>query len=238
MPRLSVLLFLIASCLQAQVLRVFSEFVHFGPDGEPSQPSTPREILSPAVARNSFATYQILVKASPGTSSTLWIGQNPENTFQVTLYRERAGQLTKLSEPVDIEGTEVIWMDVWVKRDLVPARYKLEPELYLNQDWVIYPMEVRVVEATVPEGARSLGVASPMDVMRSNVCGMKPAPPPDAPPPITPASLRYRNALADLALAQAAPKDELRRIVGPCDQVPLENPEAYLRIRDYLLRLR
>ena len=242
MVRFILLLSLLAAALPGQPLRVFSEFVRFGPDGEPSLPSSPREILSPAMARNSFATYQILVKGGSGSSSSLWVGQNPENSFQVTLYREKAGRLLKVNEPVEIQGTEVIWMDVWVSRDTPVARIKLEPELYINQDWIIYPMEVRVVEATVPDGpARPNGAATAMDVMRTIVCGTKldtAGALRDAPEQATPAGFSSRNALADVALAQKAPKDEMLRIFGPCNQPIPENPESYLRIRDYLLRLR
>jgi hypothetical protein len=240
MPRLafflSFLAAIFASLVGAQPLRVFSEFVRIGPDGEPSLPTSPREILSPAMARNRFTTYQILVKIPARTTASLWVGQNPENSFQVTLYREKAGRLTKVSEPVEIEGTEIIWMDVWVSLNTPVARIKLEPELYLHQDWVIYPMEVRVVDAIGPDLAQSEGSANAMDVMRSFVCETKLET--SSAGPLTPANLLYRNALADVALARQAPKEEMQKIFGPCDQAAPENPETYLRIRDYLLRLR
>jgi hypothetical protein len=228
------ILFLAAA--HAQPLRVFSEFARIGADGEPVSPESPREILSPAVARNAYATYQIVVKAGQGTAS-LWVGQNPENSFLVTLYRERGGKLIKVEEPVDVKGTEVVWMDVFVSRDTPPARIKLEPELFLDNDWVIYPMEVRVEVTALPDVKRAPGTAPAMDVMRSFVCGAKLPPPPRVDEP-TRASLAYRNATAELALAEQAPKAELQRLVGPCNAPPPSNPETYLRIRDYLLRLR
>lgn len=237
MVRLALFLTLLGVSLSAQPLRVFSEFVHVGPDSEPSLPASPREILSPALARNSFATYQILVKSGPAATSLLYVGQNPENTLRVTLYREKSGVLTQVSQPVEIQGTEVIWMDVWVTRETPSARMKLEPELYINQDWVIYPMEVRVAEVIVPDGPRPYGIASAIEVMRSYTCGTKLASA-EATGPITRASLSYRNALEDIALAQQAPKNELQKVGGPCDQAAPSNPESYLRIRDYLLRLR
>jgi hypothetical protein len=237
MVRVTLLLSLLGASLSAQPLRVFSEFVHVGPDGEPSLPASPREILSPALARNSFATYQIVVKAGSGASSYLYVGQNPENILQVTLYREKSGVLTQVSQPVEIQGTEIIWMDVWVPREAPAVRMKLEPELYMNQDWVIYPMEVRVAEVVVPDGPRPYGIANPMDVMRSFTCGTKLASG-EAAGPITRASLSYRNALEDVALAPHAPRNEVQKVVGPCDQPAPSNPESYLRTRDYLLRLR
>jgi hypothetical protein len=239
MARLPLFLSFLAFVLSAQPLRVFSEFVRIGPDGEPSLPATPREILSPAMARNRVTTFQILVKNPPGATSILWVGQNPENTFQVTLYRENSGRLTKVSEPVDIEGTAVIWMDVFVNRNTMVSRFKLEPELYVKQDWVIYPMEVRVVDAIQPEGSPPQGSASAVDVMRSFLCGTKLEPARgQANEPLTPAQLIFRNASLDVALARQAPKEEAQKIFGPCDQAASENPEDYLRFRDYLLRLR
>jgi hypothetical protein len=51
-------------------------------------------------------------------------------------------------------------------------------------------------------------------------------------------SLRLRNAQQDAALAAAAPKDELQKLFIQCDASTSSDPEWYLRIRDYLLRLR
>ena len=50
--------------------------------------------------------------------------------------------------------------------------------------------------------------------------------------------MRYRNANQDVALAATAPKDELKKLFGACDAPLSPDPEWYLRIRDYLLRLR
>jgi hypothetical protein len=219
---------------QAQPLRVFSEFARMGADGEPAVPQNPREILSPAVARNAFATFQVLVKAPAG--ATLWVGQNPENAFQVTLYREESGKLRKVNEPVEVKGSEVIWMDVFVPKDAPLIRIKLEPELFIDKDWVIYPMEVRVEGPTLDEPPRGAGSAAPFEVMRSFLCGTKPVPGPD--PGLTRAGLSFRNAQGDLKLAEKASKLEMQKIFGACNQPAPSNPEAYLRIRDYLLRLR
>jgi hypothetical protein len=50
--------------------------------------------------------------------------------------------------------------------------------------------------------------------------------------------LRLRNAQQDGALAAAAPKEEFQKLFVPCDASTSSDPEWYLRIRDYLLRLR
>ena len=218
-----------------QPLRVFSEFARIGPDGEPAVPENPREILSPAVARNAFATYQVLVKAPEGAQ--LWVGQNPDGAFQVTLYREEAGgKLHKVVEPVEIKGSEVIWMDVFVPRETPISRIKLEPELYTGKDWVIYPMEVRVEGPTVADTITVAGTAAPIEVMRSFLCGTNLTPGQDI--GVTRAALSFRNAQADVKLAGPAPRAEVQKLFGACNQPAPANPEAYLRIRDYLLRLR
>ncbi len=235
MLRAALLLFLAANALPAQPLRVFSEFARIGTDGEPKAPETPREVLSPAVARNAYATFQVVVKTGQGNTAMLWIGQNPENSFRVNLYRDQAGKLVPTAEPVEIKGTEVLWIDMFVNRSTPVSRIKLEPELYLKDDWVIYPMEIRVAEPVVPDSVTSSGSASAMEVMRSFTCGTKLEVSPAA-PPSTRANLVFRNALQDLQLAPTAPKAELQKIAGPCNQPEPANPEYYLRVRDFLVR--
>ena len=70
--------------------------------------------------------------------------------------------------------------------------------------------------------------------MRSYICSTPAALPSDA---ISVVSLRSRNAEQDVALARMAPRDELKKLFGACDSPPAPDPEWYLRIRDYLLRL-
>jgi hypothetical protein len=225
---------LVGVAVQAQPLRVFSEFARIGPNGEPQSPENPREILSPAVPRNAYATFQLVVKPGQGNTANLWIGQNPENSFRVNLYREQGGKLIPTAEPVEIKNTEVLWLDVFVSRATPVARIKLEPELYLKDDWVIYPMEIRVAESIVPDSVTSSGTASAMDVMRSFACGKKLAASPAA-PPSSPANLIFRNALQDVQLATSVPKAELQKRFGACDGPEPSSPEYYLRIRDLLV---
>jgi hypothetical protein len=213
---------------------MFTEFARIGPDGEPQAPESPREVLSPAVARNAYATFQLVVKPGQGNTASLWIGQNPENSFRVNLYREQGGKLIPTAEPVEIKNTEVLWMDVFVSRATPVSRIKLEPELYVKEDWVIYPMEIRVAETIIPDSVTSSGSASAMEVMRSFVCSKK-LEASAATPPSTRANLIFRNALQDVQLAQAAPKDEIQKRFGACAQPEPANPEYYLRIRDYLV---
>ncbi len=60
-----------------------------------------------------------------------------------------------------------------------------------------------------------------------------------APKDATQASLRFRNAQQDRALASKAAKAELQEKFGACDaKAPADNPEWYHRVRDYLFRLK
>ena len=127
-------------------------------------------------------------------------------------------------------------MDLWTARDAPVQRIKVEPQLHVNNDWVIYPMEARVVSAIVPD-VHAGGSMSPAGAMRQYLCDK--FPPTDWGIPGNGISnLRFRNAAQDLALAATAPKDELQMLFGACDAPPSTDPEWYLRVRDYLLRLR
>ena len=85
------------------------------------------------------------------------------------------------------------------------------------------------MEATVPAGKRA------NQGMRSYICATPETPPSDT---VSVLSLRFRNTQQDVALAAAAPKEDLRKLFGACDAPASPDPEWYLRIRDYLLRLR
>ena len=214
---------------RAQPLRVYSEFAQIDATGRVTAPAEPREILSPAIARNAFSSFQIVVDVARGTSYQLYIAQNPENAVEVTLYRENGDKLERVQQPVSGSGAQTFWMDLWTARDAPVQRIKVEPQLHVNNDWVIYPMEARVVNATVPDGKRAA------QGMRSYICGTPEAAPSDT---LSVWSLRFRNAAQDVALAATAPKEDLRKLFGACDAATSPDPEWYLRIRDYLLRLR
>ena len=229
---------LLLPAVWSQPLRVYSEFAHIetmtDAAGKVTAPAEPREILSPAIARNAFSSFQVVVDVPRGTSYQLYVAQNPENSVEVTLYRENGEKLERVEQPVSGNSTQVFWMDLWTARDAPVARIKVEPQLHVNNDWVIYPMEARVMSATVPDAKRSRGQVAPMEVMRAYLC--KPVDLP-ASTAVSPPSLRFRNAQQDVALAATAPKDELQKLFGACDAPASPDPEWYLRIRDYLLRL-
>lgn len=224
--KVKLLLALVAStAVWAQPLSVYSEFAQIDASGKVTAPETPREILSPALVRNGFTSFQVVVRAPTGKEWWLYVGQNPENVLKIIVYRESGGGTL---EPVELprqgSGPEVFWMDLWTAANARTERVKVEPELFLNDKWVIYPIETRVMEARVPEEAPAQKHVCP--VMASDVASAV-------------ARLQLRNAAQDGALAARAPKEELAKLIGFCD--PPASPrwtESYLRIRDYLFRLR
>jgi len=219
----SILALAIVGAAWAQPLTVYSDLAEIDSNGKVTAPESPREILSPAVVRNGFTSFQVVVEAPADKKWWLFVGQNPENSFKVTIYKESGNALDPVELPRQSSGTEVLWIDVWTDANAPIRRVKLEPEVNLEDDWVIYPIEARVMDAKVPDGSQPA----------TALCGL---PKPDASNQI--AALRYRNALQDAALSTLAHADELKKVSVSCDTSSAENPEQYLRIRDYLLRLR
>jgi hypothetical protein len=225
----------------AQPLTVYTELARLDPSGKVLAPETPREILSPALARNAFTSFQIAVTAPAGEKWTLYVGQNPENAVTLTVYREMGERpLQPVRLPVEGDGPAVFWMDVWTPKEAPVARIKIEPQLNFHNDWVIYPVEGRVMEATVPDGPWPAGVEPPGEVMRGLLCGAESKPAGEASPSPGPtmARLHHRNAEQDLALALRAPRADLAKIFGVCDAPVPDDPEWYLHVRDYLFRLK
>ncbi len=168
------------ACFQvaAQPLKVYSEFSRISPTGEVVEidrsESDPREILSPAVPRNAFASYHIVATVPPNSPFILEIGQNPEEAVKVTMYREvhDANGIPDKLEPItlpyesktgDAEATLVFWMDMWVDRNAPVRRIKVEPQLHIAGYWYIYPMEVRVSPPIVPAYKPARRVLAPVE---------------------------------------------------------------------------
>ncbi len=206
---------------------MYSELAQIDAAGKVSAPESPREILSPTVVRNGFTSFQVVVEAPAETKWWLFVGQNPENSVKVTMYRELGNSLDRVDLPYASSGTQVLWMDLWTEGNAPVQRIKVEPELNINDDWMIYPIEGRVTEARVPQGP------SPAPSMHAYLCGS----------PASASSLegpRLRNSEQDVKLldAHTAAKEDVRKLLGGCDAQPPSDPEWYLRIRDYLFRLR
>ena len=225
------------SAAHAQPLSVYSEFAKIGPNGEVTAPETPREILSPAIPRNGFSSFQIVIQVPAETRFSLYIGQNPERAVQVTLYRENGDRLEPVSQPYTGMGTQVVWMDLWADRAAPVRRIKVEPQAYIDDDWVVYPMEVRVRDAIIPDlGRRKTGLEAPLQVLRMPFCGVIDNGVVMGSEPAL-AGMRFRNAQQDASLAMQSPgldRAELMNLMGGCKGDPPADPESYLKIRDFL----
>ncbi|MBL8236592.1 MAG: hypothetical protein JNM66_04185 [Bryobacterales bacterium] len=152
-----------AFALPAQELYVRSEFQRVGHDGKvipADKADRPREILSPALARNGFASYMLTANVPAGIEYSLEIGQNPENTARVVIYRQHylangvPDHLEKVALPVNGKTTKeenlTFWLDLWIGNDAPVRRFKIEVQLWVGDRWVLYPMEARIVEARIP----------------------------------------------------------------------------------------
>ncbi|HYL39160.1 MAG TPA: hypothetical protein VEV17_24795 [Bryobacteraceae bacterium] len=232
------MLLLLSLPVLAQPLRVYSEFARIDTKGEVLAPERPREILSPALARNAFTTLQIAVRVEGEKRYFLYVHQNPEDALHIAVYREEDGRLNPILLPYYGAGSQVFWMDIWADRRTLVTRPVVEPQLRLDEaddNWYVYPMEMRVADSTAPDGPWPEGSATPIATMKNFACGDRLQASPPA--PHTLAALHFRNAQQDLALAAHASLEHLRQLAGCNDASPPEDPEAYLHIRDYLLRL-
>jgi hypothetical protein len=231
--RFVALLALAGSALPAQDLRVYSEFVRVGPDGEivaADRIAKPREIISPAALKNAFVTLRLVVAAPPDATYYLHLGQNPEDLVDLTLYQEQYQQVGEAWVPDRLErvtlphgarlsegqNVQTYLLDIFVKPKTPMTRIRLEIQLNVGQGWTIYPLELRVRDRSGPGGGRPLGplpaVAARADMaviapLREYLCG-------DAlstrgPVPLTTLrALLVRNMRQDLAAAREREKEE------------------------------
>lgn len=162
-----------AAAALPQPVRVYSEFQRIDPFGRvlaADRAERPREILSPALARGAWASFVVVVEPPAGKPHWIFIAQNPANFLKVVTYRpvfERRGEswVPDALETLDMDElgrvppvlpqvpgqtATVLWMDVWVPADAPVRRMRLEVQLRSGEDWVIYPMEMRIHEAVVP----------------------------------------------------------------------------------------
>ena len=219
--------------LSGQSVQVYSEFAQIGDAGEVVAPESPREILSPAVARNAFSSFQLAIQVPRGVKFLVYVGQNPDNAAKVTLYRRDGGKLVPIVVPYEGESSQVLWMDLWVDADAPVRRVKIEPQVGIGGDWVTYPMEVRVSEPVVPRVTVE-STRTPLEIMRLYLCHGRRFVTLDG-VGVSLSSLHSRNAQQDVELAAAgsdAVRQEIKRAMGGCDAKPPADPEFYLRVRD------
>lgn len=186
----------------------------------------PREILSPAMARNGHLSVHVVVTAPAHTNYFLYASTNPPDILQVKIYREfftRCGDdycpdwLAEQNSPtfgaipeladnpgdpaLNEQNTRCYLLDIWARPDTPPRRVRVEA-LLKTGTWYVAPMEVRIVAPTVPaEGdARR--------IFREDIA------PIDAPSSLT---------------AQ-------RQLERYLDELPAEFPVQLLRVRDFIQR--
>ena len=268
--RFSVAAILTCPIAHAQsALRVYSEFSRSDPFGQVAAPDRgsrgPREILSPLLARNAWASFHVAVTAAPGTPYELHVGQNPENAVRVTgfqeLFEKQDGQwlpdrLQQVSLPFeglipqdgDIPGqtTQVFLMDVWVDANAAVRRIKVEPQLWVESRWIIYPMEVRIGEVRIPRLFPTLAALPPATApadaaARAALCGQAARGAGNGNIDTVRRTIR-RNALQDAALLKSAGdpvRKQVAALTNACaDDAPRgeSGAEWYLRVRDALFR--
>ena len=166
------LLFAIAA--HAQSLDIYSEFQRVDPFGAvvpPDRGVSRREILSPAVARNGYASFHIVVSVPAKESYLLYVATNPLDACRVALYREHFVQTAQgwipdslfelerlpdfgtMPDPDDHIGgqtTRVYLLDLWIPPESPVGRFRLEVQLKVA-NWIVRPLEVRVLDARIPQ---------------------------------------------------------------------------------------
>jgi len=227
-PRFLMLLAATTGTLAGQSVDIYSEFSRVDPFGEivaADRGGQPREILSPAVARNAWASFHVVISAPPKTTYLLYVVTNPLNACRVALYKEHfektsAGwtpdRLTEVkrlpdfgvipdpADGVDGQTTRAYLLDLWIPPNAEAARFRLEVQLKVGY-WVVRPMEVRVIAPRVPDLRVATGpVPLPPVSSGADAGALGALDDPDArtyPPPETVRAIIRRNAAQDMALA-------------------------------------
>jgi hypothetical protein len=225
---------LLGSALQAQSVDIYPEFRRVDPFGAvvaADRALAPREVLSPAVARNGFASFHIVVSLPPKENYLLYVAPNPLNACRVALYKEHFVQTSQgwipdtlvevthlpdfgvMPDPDDnIEGqnTRLYLLDLWIPPDADVARFRLEVQLKVG-NWIVRPIEVRVMPARFPSIANAdaaklpplPGVEQGADFPALQVVReyLSRVPLRAGPQPLTLRGIIRRNAIQDMALA-------------------------------------
>ncbi len=220
-----------AALLQAQDLdlHLYSEFQRIQSNGsavEADRADYPQEIISPPLIRNGFTTFHAAVTGRPGILYWMAIQTNPANVFRIRVYREQpAGggipdQLVEEAKPLYFLGvmpdvpvertTQVYLIDVWTPPDTPVGRVRFEVLVKTGQ-WVVAPMEVRVIAArlpdlpgkdccgTLPEPDRPADTSAWPPLFAALAGGASPLPPASG----TVRSVIRRNAMQDAALVRS-----------------------------------
>jgi hypothetical protein len=235
-------------------LSVFSEFRRIDPYGRIvayDRGGKPREVLSPAVARNAYASFRIAIRLPKDTPTWLYIQQNPER-FRAHLYREqytKAGKewipdelqpvkapcfliLPDTASPIADQTTQSYWLDLWVPADAPVERVRVQVVIKVEEDWIQYPMEVRVTGRIVPGPAPLPNALPPFRQSMAQVwrTGWTAAAEPAPGGELTIRGLVIRNARQDRALAESSAPPTPPQSADP--EWPLDWRRRLLHARD------
>jgi hypothetical protein len=183
-----------AALLPAQSLELYSEFQRVDPFGnivKSDRAESPREILSPAVARNGWASFHVVVSVPPRMSYFLYVVTNPVNACRVALYKERFtrtkngwvpdalseirrlpdfGVVPDPDEQVPEQTARLYLLDVWIPPDAEVGRFRLEVQLKVGY-FIVRPLEIRVTPARVPGNSKTPG--NPKTVETASLPGIE-----------------------------------------------------------------
>jgi hypothetical protein len=250
----------ITAICRAQEIRIYSEFERFDPFGNPvaaDRDLVPREILSPAMARNGHLSVHVVITAPAGTNYFLYTASNPPDILQLKLYREHfvpcgAGYcpdwLTPLNSPsfgaipesiVDLpqQTSRSYLLDIRAPPDTPPRRVRVEALLKVGT-WLVAPMEVRIVAPTIPNSPSiEIENLAPIEASSSATAQLQLLRYLSGLPPQTPGRLLtvrdiiQRNAAEDMLLAHslAAAKSPTRPsiLVFPEMNLMAQSPFVY-----------
>ena len=217
----------VTSAAVAQEIRLYSEFERFDPFGNPvaaDRDMAPREIVSPAMARNGHLSMHVVVTAPKGTNYFLYAASNPPGILQIKVYREfftPCGDsycpdwLTEQNLPSFGAIPESLFamrgqisrsylLDMWAPPDTPPRRVRVEALLKVGI-WLVAPMEVRIVAPVVPEASSEQGR---LENIEENIAPVE----------------MQSSATAHIQM--------LRYLAG----LPIQSPPRILRVRDIIQR--
>ena len=258
-----------AARLAPQTVNVYSEFLRVNPRGEilaADATPKPREILSPAVVRNGFASFQIVVRSPRPTSYFLFVSSHLANIFRMEIYKEKfvkrgvewfPDELELVRSPnfeaipdgeagIPGQSTCAYLLDIWVPPDTPLETVRVEVQMKVGT-WVIYPMEVRILPARVPAIVTAADALPPIEQSAGEAVmgpllgylGNKS----DGPlkrnrtPPRTLREAIRRNAEQDMALARALDAKTVAPVLSQKMETRSNGGEWYLGIRDFVYRL-
>jgi hypothetical protein len=276
--RLALALAALAASGWAQTLRMYSEFQRIDPFGAvvaADRAERPREILSPALARNAHATFQVVIALPSGEPYSLFAVQNPVDAVQVAAYRpiyvqrgtawipdeleplklSATRQILNIARQVPGQTATVVWLDLWVPANAPTRRTRFEVQLCVGDQWIVYPLELRIVVPPIPIARGPLEPLAPLAApaaasaagpLRAYLCGVTRG---GEQGPLSIRALIRRNARQDVALARSLRSatlagDILAALGGPqrakwCQTpggAPQLGAEWYLCVRDALYR--